>query len=105
MCNVCNCIFKNAGALASHCKWKHSPVVQPVESAIGRMHTCLDCGNAYDSEEGLVVHRHVEHPDVYHAARQPAARVKPNGPIRSWFWLLELSLKSMRRISSKGCFV
>ena len=46
-----------------------------MESAIGRMHTCLDCGNAYDSEEGLIVHRHVEHPDVYHAARQSAARV------------------------------
>ena len=37
---------------------------------------CPDCYNAFNSKGGLNAHRRVSHPDVYHAARQPAARMK-----------------------------
>ena len=37
---------------------------------------CPDCGNASKGTGDLNVHHRVCHPDVYHAARQPAARVK-----------------------------
>ena len=37
---------------------------------------CPECDNAFNSKESLNVHRRVNHPDVYHAARQPAARLK-----------------------------
>ena len=76
VCDVCNVFFKNVGALASHHRLKHAPVVQPGEGISGGMHMCPDCGNAFNSAGGLNVHRRAKHPDVYHAARQPAAGVK-----------------------------
>ena len=37
---------------------------------------CPDCGNAFKGIGGFNVHHRACHPDVYHAARQPVARVK-----------------------------
>ena len=76
MCDFCNGLFKDMGALASHRRWKHVPAVQPGQGISGGTHTYPDCGNAFNSAGGLNVHHRAKHPDVYHAARQPAAWVK-----------------------------
>lgn len=74
-CSECDGSFGNKGALGNHCKWKHAQTRLPERRAGGEF-ACPDCDNAYDSLGGLNVHRRAKHPDVYHAARQPAARVK-----------------------------
>ena len=73
----CDCVFGNNGALAIHRKFKHRRGDQPVQEANCEICVCPDCGNAFEGIGGLNVRRRVSHPDVYHAARQPAARVKP----------------------------
>ena len=73
---VCGGLFKTKSALTNHRKWKHER-----EGLVERENdevvcVCPDCGDAFVGSGGLNVHRRSAHPDVYHAARQPAARVK-----------------------------
>ncbi|CAB4045231.1 zinc finger, partial [Paramuricea clavata] len=72
-CDVCDRTFGNKGALGNHVKWKHAQARLP-ERTNGGEFVCPDCDNAFGSLGGLYVHRRARHPDVYHAARQPAAR-------------------------------
>ena len=75
-CVDCDCVFGNNGALGIHRKFKHRRGYQSVQEANCEMCVCPDCGNAFEGIGGLNVHRRISHPDVYHAARRPAARVK-----------------------------
>ena len=72
----CNRTFENKGALTTHLKSKHGQDGASEQRTDDDMYTCPECDNAFNSKGGLNVHRRVNHPDVYHAARQPAARVK-----------------------------
>ena len=74
-CNTCNRTFGNKGALTNHLKWKLGRDGAS-EQRTNDMFMCPECDNAFNSKGGLNVHRCVNHPDVYHAARQPAARAK-----------------------------
>ena len=77
-CNDCDRVFGNKGALTNHCKWKHAQSVSEGQRkrSGGESFVCPDCGGAFNGRGGLNVHRRARHPDVYHAARQPAARLK-----------------------------
>ena len=75
-CTTCNHTFGNKGALTNHLKWKHVGDGASEQRTSDGMYMCTECDNALNSKGGLNVHRRVSHPDVYHAARQPAARVK-----------------------------
>ncbi|CAB4037351.1 reverse transcriptase [Paramuricea clavata] len=75
-CEECGGSFKSGGALASHIKWKHPNVGQPRQEVVSEVKVCPDCGVGFKGDRGLNGHRRSAHPDVYHAARQPAARVK-----------------------------
>ena len=57
-------------------QYKHQQGYQPVQDVNCEMCVCPYCGNAFKGTGGLNVHCCVCHPDVYHAARQLAARVK-----------------------------
>ena len=77
-CVDCDRVFGNNGALAIHRKYKHQRGDRPVQDGNCEMCVCPNCGNAFKGTGGLNVHRRACHPDVYHAARQPAARVTTN---------------------------